>query len=131
MVNLAEKFDWKIKKATIKTLSRAIMFFSLLLMAESMTLAETRIGDQVLLTRESIVRNMKKEVILKNKNIDFKATDLSSTLKTLKKSLQSRKGINNATHQAIKPAKFMWAKYVCNHYTIRSDVLPSALNGNF
>ena len=72
MVNLAEKFDWKIKKATIKTLSRFIMFFSLLLVVESMTLAETRIGDQVLLTRESIVRNTKKEVILKNKNIEFK-----------------------------------------------------------
>jgi len=57
---------------TIKTLSRVTMFFSLLLMVESMTLAETRIGDQVLLTRESIVRNTKKEVILKNKNIDFK-----------------------------------------------------------
>ena len=58
--------------------------------------------------------------LLKTKNIDFKYEDLDLTLKTLKKSLQSRKGINNATHQAIKPAKFMWAKYVCNHYTIRS-----------
>ena len=58
--------------------------------------------------------------LLKTKNIEFTAKDISSTLKTLKKSLQSRKGLNKVTHQAIKPAKFMWAKYVCNHFTIRS-----------
>jgi hypothetical protein len=58
--------------------------------------------------------------LLKTKNIEFKAEDISSTLETLKKSLQSRKGLNKATHQAIKPAKFMWAKHVCNHFTIRS-----------
>ena len=72
MVKLAVKFDWKIDKATIKTLSRIITFFSLLFVVGSMALAETRIDDQVLLTRQSIVRNAKKEVILKNKNIDFK-----------------------------------------------------------
>ena len=72
MVKLVVNFDWKIKRAIIKTLSRLITFFSLLLAVGSMALAETRIGDQVLLTRESIVKHVKKEVILENRNIDFK-----------------------------------------------------------
>jgi len=58
--------------------------------------------------------------LLKTKKVEFKDEEISSTLKVLKRCLQSRKGFNKGIYQAIKPAKLMWAKYVCNDFTIRS-----------
>ncbi len=56
----------------MKTLLALITCFSFFSMAGTETLGETRIDDRQLLSRDSIDRYEKKEIILKNRNIDFK-----------------------------------------------------------
>ncbi len=71
-VELACEFDLGINKLRIKTSSGAIILVSFLLLVGSIAVGETRIGDHEMLARQSIIRNVKKEAILKNRNIDFK-----------------------------------------------------------
>ena len=56
----------------MKTLLALITCFSFFSMAGTETLGETTIGDRKLLSRDSIDRYEKKEIIRKNRNIDFK-----------------------------------------------------------
>ena len=56
----------------MKTLLALITCFSFFFMAGTETLGETRIDERKLLSRDSIDRYEKKEMILKNRNINFK-----------------------------------------------------------
>ena len=49
-----------------------IPLFSLGVFVDSIASGETKVGDRELLTRESIGRAEKRQVILENRNIDFK-----------------------------------------------------------